>query len=158
MPNQPAPEFHPVSIDNALSIDRPEQGADIPVALFRLLRLVVMEDLFGRGAGAPAYLAGKQLGGALKLQNLDQFLELCQGLKIGRVSVKHTEGGGVHVDVHECVTCAGMTPVGRPLCAFEGGLMAGVLESIHGRHVRAREVTCIGGLGDETCGFDITFD
>lgn len=149
------PPFVPVSIENALRVDRPQLGAKAPIALYRLLRLVVMEDLFGRAASAPAYLAGKQLGVSLGLKDLDQFLKLCHDLKIGRISVEVRESGVIHVDVHECVTCAGMKPVGRPLCAFEGGLIAGVVSSIHGVKAQAREVTCIGGLGDETCGFDI---
>jgi len=61
----------------------------------------------------------------------------------------------IHVDVYECVTCAGMDVVGHTLCSFEGGLMAGAIESITGKKAVAKEVTCIGGFGDETCGFDI---
>ena len=36
------------------------------------------------------------------------------------------------------------------------GLIAGAVESITGKKATAKEVTCIGGLGHETCGFDIT--
>jgi len=61
----------------------------------------------------------------------------------------------LYVDVYECVTCAGLTPVGRKLCSFEGGLIAGVMESIVKKPVTATEVTCIGGLGHKTCGFDV---
>ena len=35
-------------------------------------------------------------------------------------------------------------------------LIAGAVESITGKKAVAKEVTCIGGLGHETCGFDIT--
>lgn len=147
--------FQQVSIANALQVHRPEVGNMAPVALFRLVRLVVMEDLFGRAAGAPAYLAGKQLGRNLGLTHIDQFLKLCDDLKIGRVQITEHDPHHLHIDVHECVTCAGLTPVGRTLCAFEGGLMAGVIEGIHGKPTQAKEITCIGGLGDETCGFDL---
>ena len=37
----------------------------------------------------------------------------------------------------------------------EGGLIAGVMESIVKKPVTATEVTCIGGLGHKTCGFDV---
>jgi predicted hydrocarbon binding protein len=53
------------------------------------------------------------------------------------------------------VTCSGLSPVGRTLCHFEGGLIAGVVETILGKPVQAKEVSCIGGLGDSTCGFDL---
>jgi predicted hydrocarbon binding protein len=152
-----ASEFQPISVQNALSVVRPQMGGNIPVALFRLVRLVVMEDLLGRAAGGPAYFAGKQLGLNLGLKDMDAFLELCKTLNVGIIEVSEPGNEVLHVDVHECVTCSGLTPVGRPLCSFEGGLIAGVLESIKGGRVRAREVTCIGGLGDKTCGFDVTF-
>jgi predicted hydrocarbon binding protein len=48
-----------------------------------------------------------------------------------------------------------MEPVGRPICHFEGGLIAGAINTILNKKVKVKEVTCIGGLGDETCGFDI---
>jgi predicted hydrocarbon binding protein len=149
--------FEPVSLENALNVVRPQLGGDIPIALFRLVRLVVMEDLFGHAADAPSYMAGKQLGLNLGLKDLDGFLDLCKALKIGMIEIRDSGQERLRVEVYECVTCSGLTPVGRPLCAFEGGLIAGVLESIKGGRVRARETTCIGGLGDATCGFDITF-
>ena len=61
----------------------------------------------------------------------------------------------IHVDVFECVTCSGMATVGRTLCHFEGGLIAGAVETILKKKSRALEITCIGGLGDDACGFDI---
>jgi len=61
----------------------------------------------------------------------------------------------IRVDVYECVTCSGLKTVGRPLCHFEGGLIAGVVESILKKRTRAHEITCIGGLGDKACGFDL---
>jgi predicted hydrocarbon binding protein len=48
-----------------------------------------------------------------------------------------------------------MAPVGRTLCHFEGGLVAGALTTIFKQKIRAVETSCIGGLGDEACGFDI---
>ena len=57
--------------------------------------------------------------------------------------------------MYECVTCSGLQPVGRSICHFEGGLIAGAVQDITGSKVRAKEITCIGGLGDETCGFDL---
>jgi predicted hydrocarbon binding protein len=61
----------------------------------------------------------------------------------------------IRVDVYECVTCSGLETVGRTLCHFEGGLIAGVVESVIGKKARAKETTCIGGLGHDACGFDI---
>jgi predicted hydrocarbon binding protein len=144
-----------VDVANALNVMRPTLGDNAGVALYRLLRLVALEDIIGRGAAGTAYVAGKKLGISLSLPNLEAFLELCTALKIGVIEVPVLTESRIHVDVYECITCAGLRPVGRILCHFEGGLIAGVIESVVKKRARAREVTCIGGLGHDACGFDI---
>jgi predicted hydrocarbon binding protein len=146
-----------VDIANALSIMRPSLGDDAGVALFRLLRLVAMEDILGRGASAMAYYAGKKLGKGLGVGKLEDFLALCAALKIGIIEIPLLTEDKIHVDVYECVTCSGLQPVGRALCHFEGGLIAGVVEHVLQKRTQAIEVTCIGGLGDRSCGFDLEF-
>lgn len=147
----------PIDIENALRIVRPTLGDEVGVALFRIVRLLALEDSFGRGASAMAYYAGKKLGASLELGSLDGFVELCAALKIGIVEITHVSDELIHVDIRECVTCSGMQTVGRPLCHLEGGLIVGVVEGLFARRARAVEVTCIGGLGDDTCGFDVEF-
>ncbi len=144
-----------VDVANALRISRPTLGPDAGVALYRLLRLVALEDIIGRGAAGTAYVAGKKLGLGLGLTKLEAFLELCAALKIGVIKVPELTQTRIHVDVYECVTCSGLARVGRVLCHFEGGLIAGAVEGILQRRARARETTCIGGLGDDACGFEI---
>ena len=144
-----------VDVSNALTVLRPTLGDNAGVALYRLLRLVALEDIIGRGAAGTAYVAGKKLGQSLGLTSLDAFLELCTALKIGVIEVPVLTESLIHVDVYECVTCAGLATVGRTLCHFEGGLIAGAVESIVKKRAKAHEVTCIGGLGHDACGFDI---
>ncbi|HEX6240621.1 MAG TPA: V4R domain-containing protein [Polyangiales bacterium] len=149
-------DFNFVGVGNALNVDRPSLGPDAGVALYRLLRLVALEDIIGRGAAGTAYIAGKKLGLNLGLASLDAFLSLCDTLKVGVIKVPVMTESRIHIDVFECVTCSGLTPVGRPLCHFEGGLIAGAVESILKKRARAVEVSCIGGLGDASCGFDLS--
>jgi predicted hydrocarbon binding protein len=144
-----------VDIANALSIVRPQLGDRAGVALYRLLRLVALEDIIGRGAGATAYVAGKKLGQNLGITKLEDFLALCAAISIGVVQVPVITASRIYVDVYECVTCAGMQPVGRTLCQFEAGLVAGVIQVITGKRTKAKEMTCIGGLGHDSCGVEI---
>ncbi len=144
-----------IDIPNALSILRPKLGDKAGVALYRLLRLVALEDIIGRGAGATAYVAGKKLGVALGITKLDNFLQLCSSISLGIVRVPVLTSSRVYVDVFECVTCSGMRPVGRTLCQFEAGIVAGVVQTIVGKPAKAKEITCIGGLGHESCGVEV---
>lgn len=147
-----------VDVANALSILRPSLGDQAGIGLYRLLRLVALEDIIGRGAAGTAYIAGKKLGAGLGLTSLDDFLGLCTALKIGIIKVPVLTANRAHVDVYECVTCSGMAPVGRTLCSFEGGLIAGAVEAVTKKRTKAREVTCIGGLGHDACGFDLELE
>jgi predicted hydrocarbon binding protein len=152
---QPSAPHRNVDVANALRVVRPTLGNDAGVALYRLLRLVALEDIIGRGAAGTAYIAGKKLGASLGLTSLDDFLGLCHALKVGVIKVPVLTDTRIRVDVYECVTCSGMVPVGRTLCHFEGGLIAGAVGTILNKKTRAIETTCIGGLGDEACGFDL---
>jgi hypothetical protein len=144
-----------VDIQNALSILRPKLGDKAGVALYRLLRLVALEDIIGRGAGATAYVAGKKLGVSLGITKLESFLQLCSNISLGVVRVPVLTASRVYVDVFECVTCAGMRPVGRTLCQFEAGIVAGVVQTVTGKATKAKEMTCIGGLGHDSCGVEV---
>lgn len=144
-----------IEIANALSIVRPQLGDQAGVALYRLLRLVALEDIIGRGAGATAYVAGKKLGQNLGITKIEDFLGLCQAISLGVVQVPVMTASKIYVDVYECVTCSGMTPVGRTLCQFEAGLVAGVVQAITGKQTKAKEMTCIGGLGHDSCGVEV---
>lgn len=151
------PTGNKIDIRNALSIIRPKLGDRAGVALYRLLRLVALEDIIGRGAGATAYVAGKKLGQNLGITKLEDFLALCSAISIGIVKVPVMTSSRIHVDIYECVTCAGMQAVGRTLCQFEAGMVAGVVQNVTGKPTKAKEVTCIGGLGHETCGVEVAF-
>jgi len=144
-----------IDIANALSIVRPQLGDRAGVALYRLLRLVALEDIIGRGAGATAYVAGKKLGQNLGITKLEDFLALCTSISLGIVKVPVMTANRIYVDVYECVTCSGMATVGRTLCQFEAGLVAGVVQAITGKQTKAKEMTCIGGLGHDSCGVEV---
>ncbi len=144
-----------VDVNNALKVVRPTLGNDAGLVLYRLLRLVALEDIIGRGAAGTAYVAGKKLGNSLGLTKLEDFLELCTSLKIGVIEVPVLTESKIRVEVFECVTCSGLDTVGRTLCHFEGGLIAGVVETVLKKKAKAKETTCIGGLGHDNCGFDV---
>ena len=73
------PQGQRVDVTNALQILRPTLGDTAGVALYRLLRLVALEDIIGRGAAGTAYIAGKKLGNSLQLKSLEACPRRCCG-------------------------------------------------------------------------------
>ena len=53
------------------------------------------------------------------------------------------------VRINESATAFGMKPVGKAVCFFESGLIAGVLEGKLKKKVTVNETLCVG-LGDTT--------
>jgi predicted hydrocarbon binding protein len=146
-----------LDVKRAFKLARPTLGSPPGMALFRLLRLAAFEDVTGRDDQGSGYLAGKKLGRALEPKSLDDFLALAQTLKLGLIRIPRLDDDGVHLDLYECASCTGLEKIGCPICHFEAGLFAGVLEAVTGRPVEGREITCIGGLGDDACGFELDF-
>jgi serine/threonine protein kinase/predicted hydrocarbon binding protein len=147
-----------LDIASALELARPTLGRGAGLALYRVLRQVALEDSRGRDGDAVCQ-AGKKLGHSLGLTTLEDFLSLCGSLKIGIIRMPVMTDARIHIDIYECATCSGLArhPGGCAMCQFEGGLIAGVLERVVRRNTRVQEVSCIGGLGDEACGFDLEF-
>jgi predicted hydrocarbon binding protein len=140
-----------LSVAEVSRIARPTLGAEMPVALFRVVRLIAMEELLGRSVGSMLYNAGEKIGLTLDVKTPAEFVQLVEALKIGKVTVAEATAERIVVDVYECVTCSGLEKVGYTLCHFEAGLIAGGLQKITGALVFVKETRCIGGLGDPMC-------
>ncbi|XRO74804.1 V4R domain-containing protein [Methanocaldococcus sp. 28A] len=136
-------------IDDIIKTKRTHLGDDVSVWLFRVLRLIALDEIISMGSCGIVYHAGKKIGKTLKLETLDDFLDWIEKHKIGIPEVN-----GNVVKIYECVTCSGIPKIGKPVCHFEGGLIAGFLEKLWNKKVLAKEVKC-WGLGDEVCEFKI---
>jgi predicted hydrocarbon binding protein len=56
------------------------------------------------------------------------------------------------VQVNECAECFGLPKIGKALCHYVGGDLAGSMESILGRRVGFAESKCLAN-GDQVCEF-----
>ena len=138
---------------NQLSVtNRKELGRDIDVTVFRLVRFMDLERYLGRGANAVVYDAGKKLGNELNPKTVEDVVKFCEDYKIGKVEI--VGENPLQIRVYECISCSGLPECGETLCWFEGGFIAGCLEKIFNKKVRAKETHC-AGLGDEFCQFEI---
>jgi predicted hydrocarbon binding protein/tRNA A-37 threonylcarbamoyl transferase component Bud32 len=146
-----------VDVAGALRVARPTLGGDAGVGLYRMLRLVAFDAGSGAEAAATARAAGEKLGRSLGLTTLDGLVAFVASLKLGLVDASVVSESVVRVVVRECAACAGLHARGHAVCHFEGGLLAGAVESIFRHPVRVHETTCIGGHGSDACRFEIEF-
>ena len=140
-------------IADAFAIQRPTLGDTLPIPVFRLMRILALPALLGESAGPMLYTAGKTIGAQLELKNTEDLLKTIKDLKIGVPKVLEQTERRIIVQVDECVSCSGLPNIGKFVCDFEGGIIAGALEKILGKTVKATEVKCWAN-GDETCVFE----
>lgn len=147
-------------IQDVSNSDRPVLGNDIPLLIFRVFRHFsagYMEEVLGRGASVVFQNAGRELGREagkmLYKPDVDAYLEsVCQFVrdsKIGLLTPREVASDRLVVDLDECITCAGMTPIGKRICHFEVGFVAGIVEVLVKAKPKAHESLC--NMNNEAC-------
>lgn len=134
--------------------NRPRLGPTVTLTTFRLLRLVVMQEILGESTGPTIYMAGKAVGKQLSLATADDFLRFVEEQKIGVPELERVDANNLIVRVWECMTCSGLPNTGQLLCHFESGLIAGALETILGRRARSTQTKGVSN-GDPYCQFEV---
>ena len=152
---------------------RPTLGRTIPVDMFRALRLIGimegLEDTIGKESVSLVYNSGKYLGYGLGKAVMDQtgrdltryaeaLAAKLKELGVGLLSIQELklDEGFVRFRVEECITCAGMPVIGKPVCHFEAGFIGGVMEVFigGGKTCVVKETKC-NAMGDGTCEFEV---
>ncbi len=138
---------------NRLTVKRPTMGDDIPVFLWKLIRIVGFHRVLEEETPVISYFMGKQIGKMVKVGNIKELQKKLTDLKIGKISFPVNSANRVHMEISECLTCYGINPpLGKAVCQLETGIVAGILEGMYsGRKVIGEETKCIGGLGHDVC-------
>jgi len=149
-------------------IKREKLGTQVPLLIFRVLRHYThfyASDLLGeKGANILFLNAGKALGDELGTilydKDLDQYLkniaDFVEREKIGILNIVEKSDDKLVVQLEECITCAGMDNIGRRICHFEVGLVAGLVEKFLGNKVAALETKC-NANGEGVCEVTVNF-
>jgi hypothetical protein len=142
------------SLEEIKSIVRPKLGADVPLALFRILRIIAMNSLLGESSAQTLYVMGKSVGNMLGAETIDDFKRILVELKIGIPEVELIEEDRINVKLYECITCAGFPTTGEMFCDMESGIIAGLLEKVY--HKRAKSTqTRSWTIGYTYCQFEV---
>ncbi|MDK2790194.1 MAG: uncharacterized protein PWP15_701 [Methanothermococcus sp.] len=130
----------------------PEREFDI--CLFRFIRCIPVNYLgnVDMEVGSLLYSIGKQFGRSLSLSSVWGFIEYCKCNNVGYIEI--ISENPLKIRINDCITCTGLPNVGKTLCDFEGGFIAGCFENILCKKVLATETHCIG-LGDDFCQYDV---
>lgn len=142
------------SIDEVTRSARPTLGDNVPLVLFRILRVVGMRSLLGETSGPTLYAMGKSVGNMMGVRTMEGFEKTIRELKIGIPEVALIEEDHVVVKLYECITCAGFPVTGEMFCDMESGIIAGLLEKVHGKRAKSTQ-TKSWSAGYDHCEFDV---
>jgi len=148
-------------IQEVARTNRPILGNDIPILVFRVFRhfsASYVEEVLGRGAAVVFQNGGRDLGreaGTMlyKPDPTEYLREVCQFVRDSRIGIlepREVSDTRLVVDLDECITCAGMHSIGKRICQFEVGFVAGVAEILIKKKPKAYETKC-NANGESTC-------
>ena len=131
------------------------------VSTFRIGHFNLPEQLASTGQGT-TFIGGMEFGSNLVQQeiikSLNELVIFLAEYKVGIVDLvdEQTINGTKILDlrVYECIECAELPNIGKPLCYFEAGIITGVLGAITKKEVTAEEVRCWTS-GYSFCQFDV---
>jgi uncharacterized protein len=132
------------------------------VSTFRMGHFNLPEQLASTGQGT-TFVGGMEFGSNLVKQkivtSLDDLSSLLADYKIGILDVfnekQEDDGKTMDIRVYECIECADLPNIGKPLCYFEAGIITGVFKEITKKDVIAEEKRCWTS-GFSFCQFDVT--
>jgi predicted hydrocarbon binding protein len=142
------------SVDDIKNVLRPRLGDDVPLLLFRILRIIGMRSILGEASGATLYMMGKRVGNLLPAMTMEQFSDTIKELKIGIPLATVVDEDHITVKLYECITCAGFSYTGEMFCDMESGIIAGLLENVLGKKAKSTQ-TKSWSAGYKYCEFEV---
>ncbi|SNZ16696.1 V4R domain-containing protein [Hydrogenobacter hydrogenophilus] len=149
-------------IEMVSQIRRPHLGEDVSVLVFRAFRVfmgIYLDDVLGHKGAITLFQnagreLGKEVGEKLKEESLEAYLgkviDFVKDARIGILVPVDVNRERLVVALDECITCAGMPNIGKRICHFEAGFVAGIVETYTNKKVRAYETKC-NAHGENIC-------
>lgn len=141
------------TFDDMRKIDRKTLGGDVPLELFRTIRLIGLHQGLPMGGKATTLTVGRKIGDSLPVRSLDDILKIFVDLKIGMPKVVHQDETLIRVVVEDCF-CDGLPASGTSVCDLEGAILEGAVAKVAGKSVRVRETKC-NVAGHEHCEYEV---
>ncbi len=151
-----------------IDVGRPHLGRTVGVATYRLMqftmRHVLTERLGDRKAREMFVEAGRLAGTEFCRNVLDPSLDFSdfmvrmqEKLKAMDISIFRVEKADLDsmqfvFTIHEDLDCSGLPMLGRTVCDYDEGFIAGVLNVYYGKEFKVKEVDC-WAAGGRVCRF-----
>ncbi|GIP23206.1 V4R domain-containing protein [Paenibacillus sp. J22TS3] len=138
------------------SITREQLGNQVPLELFRTIRLIGLYQGLPMGGKGTTLTVGRKIGESLPVDSLEELMRLLQQLKIGIPRILETREGFIKMGMDDCF-CKGLPIIEEKMvCDLEGAVMEGALSRIWNTRVSVRETKC-NVSGHPHCEYEIRY-
>jgi len=144
----------PIDVKAFMEHARKKLGNQIPVDIFSAFYILVLKNLMKGRMGTSAYMFGKNIGINSNVKSRKDILKVLRKFDVGRINIKECNLERVLVRLKGDITCMGVTKTTRPICYFEGGLLAGAIENFLNKKTDLVETKCTA-KGDKYCQFEL---
>ncbi len=142
------------SIEEIKNIARPTLGEEVPLVLFRVLRIIGIRNILGESSGATLYMMGKHVGNMIGANDMKECKDKIRELKVGIPEIEIIDEDNIVVKLFECITCAGFMYTGEMFCDMESGIIAGLLEKVFKKRAKSTQ-TKSWSVGYNYCEFEV---
>lgn len=137
-------------------IGRKKLGTQVPLELFRTIRLIGLHQALPMGGKGTTVTIGRKIGESLPVSTLEDILVLFEELQIGIPKIVYQDEHKLRIAVEECF-CKGLPVMeGKMVCDLEGAILEGAINKIWKDKVSVREVLC-NVSGDDHCEYEIRY-
>lgn len=142
------------TFEDMKKIGREKLGRDVPLELWRSIRLIGMyQGLPMRGKNT-TITVGRKIGESFSAKTFEDVLQTFEELRIGIPELISRTENEIHIAIKDCF-CDGLpSHEGYMVCDLEGAILEGALYNVFGEKVNVREVKC-NVNGDEYCEYKI---
>lgn len=144
------------TFEDMKKIGRETLGGDVPLELWRSIRLIGMyQGLPMRGKNT-TITVGRKIGESFAAKTVEEVIHIFEELRIGIPEIISHTDDEIHIAIKDCF-CDGL-PVqeGYMVCDLEGAILEGALSHVFKEKVNVREVKC-NVNGDSFCEYIVTF-
>ncbi|WP_106497860.1 V4R domain-containing protein [Lentibacillus sp. Marseille-P4043] len=140
------------SFDDLQKMDRSTLGEDVPLELFRAIRLIGINQGLPMEGKTTTLTIGRKIGDSLPVETIEELFATYEGLKIGIPTLLEKTEDHLLIKVEDCF-CKGL-PVteGKMVCDLEGAILEGGLAKILQRNLSVYEIKC-NINGDDHCEY-----
>ncbi|WP_423793031.1 V4R domain-containing protein [Methanocaldococcus indicus] len=128
-----------------------KKRATIPVELFKIFVLTTYNKLKNCGSEITLYDLGYEFGKSLDIKTFRELKKFFSVNNLGKVKIIKRKP--LTIKIEECAFCEDIEK-DEPICYFDAGLLAGIIENILNKKVVVDEVKCMA-QGYDGCYFEV---